>query len=271
MAATLRTVGDDMTASTPLLDVEHHGDGRSSLVLSPPLTRLDGKLYGGTGLALVIAAMEEATGRQALWATAQFVGSGRVGDRLDCHAEVLAHGRRSSQVRVTITIDGRTTVTGLGSTGTPKDDALTGQFPPLPAVVPPDAAAPFDLRLPFTMPPAGQRGWFDIVELRDAQREDAGTLALWARLDRALDRAGLAFVADVGPMGIARAAGRAAFGMSLDNSIRFGPSPDTEWVLLDLDPHLAAGGWGHGAVRVWAEDGTLLAIASQTATMTLVD
>ncbi len=39
---------------------------------------------------------------------------------------------------------------------------------------------------------------------------------------------------------------------------------DTEWVLLDLYPHAAWGGYGTGTGVMWAQDGTLLAVASQT-------
>jgi acyl-CoA thioesterase len=47
--------------------------------------------------------------------------------------------------------------------------------------------------------------------------------------------------------------------------MRFGRFSDTEWVLLDFDPWFAHGGYLHGGARVWAEDGTLLAYANQTA------
>jgi len=38
----------------------------------------------------------------------------------------------------------------------------------------------------------------------------------------------------------------------------------TEWVLLDIRVDLIANGFGHGVVHLWAEDGTLLATASQS-------
>jgi len=39
----------------------------------------------------------------------------------------------------------------------------------------------------------------------------------------------------------------------------------TEWVLLDIRIHGVRHGFGHGLVHLWAEDGTLMATASQTA------
>jgi acyl-CoA thioesterase len=42
-------------------------------------------------------------------------------------------------------------------------------------------------------------------------------------------------------------------------------------MLVDFDPYLVSGGYAHGAARLWAEDGTLLGVASQTATVLLFD
>jgi acyl-CoA thioesterase len=39
----------------------------------------------------------------------------------------------------------------------------------------------------------------------------------------------------------------------------------TEWVHLDIRVQAVADGYGHGLVHLWAEDGTLLGTASQTA------
>jgi acyl-CoA thioesterase len=39
----------------------------------------------------------------------------------------------------------------------------------------------------------------------------------------------------------------------------------SEWVLLDIAVHAVRDGFGHGRVHLWAEDGTRLATASQTA------
>jgi acyl-CoA thioesterase len=38
----------------------------------------------------------------------------------------------------------------------------------------------------------------------------------------------------------------------------------TEWVLIDVQVHAIEHGFGHGRVNLWAEDGTLLATASQS-------
>jgi acyl-CoA thioesterase len=38
----------------------------------------------------------------------------------------------------------------------------------------------------------------------------------------------------------------------------------TNWILLDIQIHGVQNGFGHGEVHMWAEDGTLLAVASQS-------
>jgi acyl-CoA thioesterase-2 len=67
------------------------------------------------------------------------------------------------------------------------------------------------------------------------------------------------------PFGISQALGLAGGGnSSLDNTLRVYRLVPTEWVLLDIRIDAVARGFGHGVVHIWAEDGTLLATASQS-------
>ncbi|HRE01851.1 MAG TPA: thioesterase family protein, partial [Ilumatobacteraceae bacterium] len=50
----------------------------------------------------------------------------------------------------------------------------------------------------------------------------------------------------------------------LDNTIRIARLVPTEWVLLDIQVHAVSRGFGHGLVQMFAEDGTLMATASQS-------
>src|SRR5438874_12862131 len=86
------------------LGLERRGEGRWSFELTSPLSRHDGKLYGGAGIAVSVATVEAETARNALWTTTQFVGPADIGERIDCHVEVLASGRRTSQGRVPGTV-----------------------------------------------------------------------------------------------------------------------------------------------------------------------
>jgi acyl-CoA thioesterase len=74
----------------------------------------------------------------------------------------------------------------------------------------------------------------------------------------------LAILGDYVPFGVGQALGQMAGGNSLDNTLRVSRLVPTEWVLLDIQVHAIQHGFGHGLVHLWAEDGTLLAIASQS-------
>jgi acyl-CoA thioesterase II len=82
---------------------------------------------------------------------------------------------------------------------------------------------------------------------------------------------GLGFLADMVPIACARACGVAGAGTSLDNSLRIGEPADAEWVLMELDAHVAVGGYGHGHVHLWSPDGRLLATGSQSARLFSID
>jgi acyl-CoA thioesterase-2 len=243
---------------------------RSSFLLQPPLLRHDGALYGGTAIAASVMAMEAATGRDVQWVTTQFVRPAQNGSTIDVACDVLAAGRRTAQARVTASVGDQIVFTSLGSTGVRTDNGLSGSFERMPDVGTPDDAV--DSWTGHTRmgqipdEPTFRRA----VEYRHAPvPEGPGPVLMWARFTdgKPMTPARIAFVADMVPVAIARGAGKLGAGTSLDNSMRFGEVPEIEWVLLELQGNLAAGGYGHGLVRVWAEDGTYLAIGSQTASM----
>jgi len=252
------------------LGLERHGDGQWAFELTPPLARFDGKFFGGTGIAVATAMMEAETGRAALWATAQFVGTADVGERFECHVDVLAAGRKTSQLRMTGMVEDRLVLAAIGATGDPRPGPLNVQFGAMPDVPLPDETA--EWRPNITIPiPTDVESWLSIVELRGVGAPGVD-LAMWARMrDMPQTRATLGFLADMVPSRVVSAAGRVGAGTSLDNAMRYGPRPETDWILVEFDPYFAAGGYAHGGARLWAHDGTLLGVASQTATLLLFD
>jgi acyl-CoA thioesterase len=273
----------------------HAGDepGRFRFVVEDRLSRMDARLYGGTAIAVSIATAEELTRRPVLWMTTQFVATAAQDTEISVLAEVLAPGKRTNQVRITGTDpDGVAVFASLGATGHHREGGLTGEFERMPKVSPPDDATvadnPFAVMAkaagveregPATMPSFPRdTGFASVVEMRSADvidHPDAGDgrICMWLRRkDReAVTPALAAFMADMVPMSVALAAGVMAGGPSLDNSIRSGTFVETEWILLDLRPHLAAGDYGHGSAHIWSEDGHLMATASQTASMIRFD
>ena len=255
------------------LGLEQGDGGSASFELTPTLARFDGKLFGGTGLGLAVAAFERATHRDALWTTVQFVGSADVGERLTFTVEELAAGRRTSQVRLSAMVGDRLVLAALGSTAEVNDGSFGAPLGAMPEVSSPEDSAPFEVNLPFELPEVVEVGPFATAEFREATTT-ADTAQVWARMrDHAPSRSTLGYLADFVPAAVVRAAGHLGGGRSLDNSIRFGqPVPSgTEWILIDNDPYLADNGYVHGAARIWTRSGELLAVASQSAVALVFD
>lgn len=249
------------------LGLERTGHGKWAFHVSPGLSRLDGKFYGGTGIAVATAVMEAETGRRALWTSVQFVASTSTGDRMRAEVQVQASGRRTSQVQVSGWSGDRLVFSAIGATGAPQTAPVSASFGAMPDV-PGPAECESWLPLMFMEGPEGPLGWLAISDVRVAG--DNGTM--WMRLNgRPLSRPAMCFLADVVPNGVLRAAGRTGAGTSLDNTIRFGPDPEGDWMLVEIDPHMVSGGYVHGSARLWSESGELLGVASQTAGVVLFD
>ena len=69
---------------------------------------------------------------------------------------------------------------------------------------------------------------------------------------------------DYVPFGIGQALGLRPAATASTTRCGSCSSCPTEWVLLDIRVHAVDHGFGHGLVHLWAEDGTLLATASQS-------
>lgn len=255
------------------LDLRHVGPGRFTLEITAGLIRLDGQLYGGTGLAAAVSAMRVETDRTPLWTTVQFASSASLGQTLDIHVEELARGHRASQVRFTATVEGRVVLAALGTTGATNPDGFAASFGRMPEVTAPEDSEPWQHLFPIDHDPDAPRtGAFLTAEFRQGRQHDRAQTQMWVRMvDRPQTLESIAYLADFVPAAVVRAAGRVGVGTSMDNSIRYGPPPDTEWILVEVDPYFAHDGFAHGAGRIWSEDGVLLAVASQTARTHLFD
>jgi acyl-CoA thioesterase len=218
--------------------------------------------YGGAGHSLVSAAIEAATGQRLLWATTQFVAGAAEGDRLDLHVEVLASGKRSTQVRATGHCGDRLVLHGVGTTGVLHGDVPDRTFVAMPEV--PAVGRCPEVRLP--VPGHDRGGYLDLAELRDAGSGAGPLLRWWMRFPGFVGTrpAMLGALSDFLPLVLMLAIGVRGGGSSRDNTTRIGAAPDSEWVLVECLPEQAVGGWGHGTVRVWGQDGSLAGTAQQT-------
>lgn len=231
-------------------------------------------LFGGCGLGAGVLAMERATGRPLVWATAQYLSFAMIDDVVDLDVTISVSGHATTQARVVAHVGEREILTVNGALGS-KDHPASGQY-----VEFPDFAAPSECpRRPtreedersimtrLDMRLAKGRQWDEL----DGHPVADGRSAMWVRLPSddgspmATSAAALAILGDYVPFGIAQSQGTWWPSNSLDNTIRIVSLADTEWVLVDVRVEGVANGFGHGTVYLWSESGVLLAAASQSA------
>jgi acyl-CoA thioesterase len=220
-------------------------------------------------LAAATEAMERTTGRPTVWATAQFLSFARPPGVVDIDVVSMVAGHQISQARAVGRLGDDEIFTVNAALGR-RDFDTEGQWAEMPSVPTPDECKPRRLMERHSDTVLSR------VEMRIALGREfdelpgepgPGRAAMWARFPQ-LDQIGttaLSIVGDLVPWGIGQAIGQRAGGNSLDNTIRVAKLVPTDWVLLDVRVHAVRGGFGHGLVHLWAEDGTLLGTASQSA------
>lgn len=247
-----------------------HNPFRWSLEVTPGVITSGGFLFGGSGLGAAISAMEGTAGRPCIWATAQYLEYAKEGEVLDIDVTLAVVGHQITQARAVGHVGNREVLTVNAALGVRPLDA-TGQWEEMPSGVPDPASCP---PRPTRMPVDGtimERLDLRLARGRDGNQLDGtrgdGRVQMWARIPQlldAVDATALAVLGDYVPMGVGQALGRVGGGNSLDNTLRVARLVPTEWVLLDIRVHAVDHGFGHGLVHMFAEDGTLLATASQS-------
>lgn len=246
-----------------------HNPYRWHLPVTPGLSTGGGFLFGGCGLGAAIAALEGTTERPLVWATAQYLSYAQPPAVVDIDVHVAVSGRQSSQARAVGHVADREIFTVNAALGSRPLDIDATYVTPLDVPAPEDCD-PRPLRIPgeesimsrLELRLARARAWGDLV----GNPAEGGRSALWARIPDLLEpsAATLAILGDYVPFGIGQALGAFAGGNSLDNTLRIRRIVPTEWILLDIQVDGIANGFGHGTVHLYAEDGTLMASASQS-------
>lgn len=238
-----------------------HNPMRWYLPVVPGISTGGGFLFGGCGLGAAIAALEGTTGRPVIWATAQYLSFARPGSVMDIDVTVAVDGRNTSQARAVGMVGNNEILTVNAALGE-RDFPEAGQWVAMPDVDPPAQCAARESRWKTG------NSIIDRLDQRWALRDaPGGHHAVWSRMPDLLDVSApaLAVLGDYVPLGIGQTLQTDVTSNSLDNTIRVGRVVPTEWVLVDIRLELVANGFGHGTVDLWAEDGTLLAAASQSA------
>ncbi|HXN63220.1 MAG TPA: acyl-CoA thioesterase [Acidimicrobiales bacterium] len=251
------------------LGMEPDGDDLHwRMVVAPHLTTPGNFLFGGCGLGAALVALEAASGRPTVWASAQYLSYALTNAELRWEVILAAVGGHVTQGRAVGRVDGREILTVNAALG--QDDLeVEGVW-----AEPPDVPRPEDCP-PRFLPEFFRNTIMDSVETRTARgrsfEEMDGTpgpaeSALWARVPGHLtpSAATLAIFGDYVSGAASQPIGRRAMGRSLDNTLRMVQLRPTEWVLCDIRIHAIMGGYGQGTAFLWSEQGELLATASQS-------
>lgn len=226
-------------------------------------------LFGGCALGAAISALEGTTGREMVWSTAQYLSFAKPGGVLDIDVQVHVVGHQITQARAVCHVGNREILTVTAALGH-RDLDLEGQWEQMPAA-PPPLECP-ERRWPG-FDPTSISGRLDerLVKGRPWSDfpgpEGDGQTLVWARIPEVVDgvdAAALAVLGDMVPSGVGQALGVRTSVNSLDNTLRVVKLVPTEWVLLDIRMHAVSRGFGHGLLHMFAEDGTLMATASQS-------
>ncbi|MDJ0787976.1 MAG: thioesterase family protein [Myxococcota bacterium] len=215
-------------------------------------------LMGGVSLAAALVALEQVTGRPVQWATAQYLSFAPPGSEVELEVEVPVSGRSVTQGRVT-SREGSREITSVSAALGERPDPHRKQFVAMPSVPPPEECPPYEER---HLDLGNLHAGIERRRVVDDATDHEGHGRTWFRRRKPTDvTAGLlAVFADFLPGTTDTTHGSS----SLDNTLRIHSLKPTEWCLLDARIHGVAHGFFHGEGHLFAQDGTLLATASQT-------
>ncbi len=225
-------------------------------------------LFGGCGLGAALVALEKASGRATIWATAQYLSYAPTLSEVEWEVTLAATGHHVTQGRAVGEVDGREILTV---------NAALGEYRSTPGatwVEPPRVAPPEDCA-PRYLPEMMRNTIIDTIDSRTATGRSLDELdgtpgspnsALWARVPglQATSAATLAIFGDYVAGAASDPLGQPVMSRSLDNTLRVVQLKPTEWVLCDIRMHAVLGGYAQGVAHLWSQDGALLATASQS-------
>lgn len=255
-------------SSAEFLDMTHNDETMKwQLPIVEKTTGGRGSLFGGVGLAAGVIALEEATGKPAVWATGQYLSITQQPQVMDLEVVLPAIGRNVTQGRVVGHIGEREIITVLGACGK-RPEEVAGVWQTFP-----DVPAPEDCELLQREDSPGSL--HEYVEIRliegmfgfSGQGEPSGNgeTRFWARMPQVHhDPGALAIMADYMPSALGNALKRVMHCTSIDNTIRFANPAESEWVLCENRIVQVGNGFGYGLVHMWSERGELLATAGQS-------
>lgn len=235
-------------------------DGQFILPVTPPATVGPPEfphVMGGACLAAAIDALELASGMPLLWSQIQFLSPTQGVEELVIDCEQIGGGRSIGQWQARIRAGERTVSIVSAALGArePSEQRIFAQMP--------DVPGPDECELKPPDPNGSDANLIGQLERRTAREDnDRGIEAIWSRFAAGFDNdvCVIAMISDffLGAHPCTRT------GSSLDATLRFIQSAPPGWVLSVTEMAAFDRGTAHGSARHFAEDGTLLAISSQT-------
>ena len=216
--------------------------------------------------------MEQTSGRECVWAAGQYLSYAKPGEVMDVDVTLAVEGHQITQARAVCHVGNREILTVNAALGHRDDGARRGQWETMPDVRPAgtstrdraasDAGRRHDQRAPRAADGEGR----DLDDARrHARRRPDAAVGAHPRRDRGRRRhRRWRSSATSCRWASARRSGCAAAATASTTRCGWCELVPTEWVLLDIRVHAVERGFGHGLVHMFAEDGTLLATASQS-------
>lgn len=234
------------------------------LCLGPPGAK---HLSGGACSAILIDALEQATGKPLIQAGTQFFKAPRVNDTVTISLDHHKPGRSIDMATASLTTAGAPQVRLFGSLGARRSIGDHQWTADVEFVMPEKSA-----NIPFVRADPGDL--HTVLEMRLAAKPCHGRMAFWVQTPSqpmASPARFLALIADYLPEAIHMNIGCPAGAISLDNSIRATGNQLTQWTLCVAQLEAIQNGIFHGRMSLLSERSELLAIASQSGVVTLLE
>src|SRR4051794_1127008 len=142
-----RTLPGDMDSRAFLGLTASHNPYRWTMEVGPRVVTGGGFLFGGCGLGAAIAAMEDTSGRECVWATGQYLSYAKPGEVVDIDVTLAVEGHQITQARAVCHVGNREILTvnaALGNRPMPQ----RGQWVTMPDVPGPDQCHERPHRMP---------------------------------------------------------------------------------------------------------------------------
>ena len=239
---------------------------RLTLTVTPGISTSGGFIYGGAGLGLGVAALEHATGRPVVWATAQYLRFAGPGSKGEIVVDEPARGHFVSQARCSLVCDGEEILTVIGAVGG-RDYPVEGRWLTAPDVPGPEHAEPLPRWWAVDDSAASRFDLLDATGHLPGDVRETGRAVYWGRVPELGDRFStlkLAILGDTHMSAFHSALGQVVGSNSLDNTLRVMERVDTEWLLIDHRLEDIGRGFASATGYFWSPDGRLMGSIAQT-------